>query len=42
MNRNGVTYAELVERLLVIGINDEELSVADELSQGKFSGAFLL
>lgn len=42
LKRKGVTYAELVERLAVIGINEKEVNIANKLSRGKFSAAFML
>jgi hypothetical protein len=42
LKRKGVTYAQLVERLSNIGINEKEVNVANKLSRGKFSAAFML
>lgn len=42
LKRKGVTYAQLVERLSAIGISEKEVNVANKLSRGKFSAAFLL
>ncbi|RXV58667.1 hypothetical protein C6W92_16455 [Roseovarius sp. A46] len=42
LKRKGVTYARLVERLADIGISQKEVNVANKLSRGKFSAAFLL
>jgi len=42
LKRKGVTYAQLVEKLAVIGINEKEVNVANKLSRGKFSAAFML
>ena len=42
LKRKGVTYAQLVERLAGIGINEKEVNVRNKLSRGKFSAAFLL
>ena len=42
LKRKGVTYAQLVERLGVIGISEKEVNVANKLSRGKFSAAFML
>lgn len=42
LKRKGVTYAQLVERLADIGINEKEANVANKLSRGKFSAAFML
>ncbi|MBF59540.1 MAG: hypothetical protein CME80_17765 [Halomonas sp.] len=42
LKRKGVTYAQLVEKLAAIGINEKEVNVANKLSRGKFSAAFML
>lgn len=42
LKRKGVTYAQLVERLANIGISEKEVNVANKLSRGKFSAAFML
>ncbi len=42
LKRKGVTYAQLVEKLGAIGINEKEVNVANKLSRGKFSAAFML
>ncbi|MEO9685527.1 MAG: DUF6471 domain-containing protein [Tateyamaria sp.] len=42
LKRKGVTYAQLVERLDAIGISEKEANVANKLSRGKFSAAFML
>lgn len=42
LKRKGVTYAQLVEKLADIGINEKEANVANKLSRGKFSAAFLV
>jgi hypothetical protein len=42
LKRKGVTYAQLVEKLDAIGISDKEVNVANKLSRGKFSAAFML
>lgn len=42
LKRKGVTYAGLVERLSSIGIEEKEVNVANKLSRGKFSAAFML
>lgn len=42
LKRKGVTYAQLVERLSDIGISEKEANVANKLSRGKFSAAFML
>ena len=38
----GVTYAELVEKLAAIGVQEKEVNIRNKLSRGKFSAAFLL
>ena len=42
LKRKGVTYAQLIERLADIGISEKEVNVANKLSRGKFSAAFML
>ena len=42
LKRKGVTYAQLVEKLNVLGISEKELNIRNKLSRGKFSAAFLL
>lgn len=42
LKRQGVTYAQLVEKLADIGISEKEANVANKLSRGKFSAAFML
>lgn len=42
LKRKGVTYAQLVEKLDAIGIGEKEVNVANKLSRGKFSAAFML
>jgi len=42
LKRKGVTYAQLVERLEAIGISEKEINVANKLSRGKFTAAFML
>ncbi|KNX39785.1 hypothetical protein ROTO_36730 [Roseovarius tolerans] len=42
LKRQGVTYAQLVEKLAAIGINEKEVNIANKLSRGKFSAAFML
>jgi hypothetical protein len=42
LKRKGVTYAQLVEKLAGIGISEKEANVANKLSRGKFTAAFLL
>ena len=42
LKRKGVTYAQLVERLAAIGVDDKEVNIRNKLSRGKFTAAFLL
>lgn len=42
LKRKGVTYAQLVEKLAVMGIDEKEVNVRNKLSRGKFTAAFLL
>jgi hypothetical protein len=42
LKRKGMTYSQLVERLADIGISEKEVNVANKLSRGKFSAAFML
>ena len=38
----GVTYAQLVDRLADIGVEEKEANIKNKLSRGKFTAAFLL
>ncbi len=42
LKRNGVTYAQLVERLAELGISKKEANIANKLARGKFSAVFLM
>lgn len=42
LKRKGVTYAQLVERLAAIGVDEKEVNIRNKLSRGKFTAAFLL
>jgi len=42
LKRKGVTYAQLVERLATIGVDEKEVNIRNKLSRGKFTAAFLL
>lgn len=42
LKRKGVTYAQLVERLAQLGVDEKEVNVRNKLSRGKFTAAFLL
>jgi 3-mercaptopyruvate sulfurtransferase SseA len=42
LKRKGVTYAQLVEKLGEIGVEEKEVNVRNKLSRGKFTAAFML
>lgn len=42
LKRRNVSYAQLVEKLAAIGVNDSEPNVRNKLSRGKFTAVFLL
>jgi hypothetical protein len=42
MARKGVTYAQLVEKLAEIGIDDNERNLRNKVSRGKFTAGFFL
>lgn len=42
LKRKGVTYAQLVEKLAVIGVDEKEANIKNKLSRGKFSATFLV
>lgn len=42
LKRKGVTYAQLVENLAEIGVDEKEVNIRNKLSRGKFTAAFLL
>lgn len=42
MARRGATYAQLVEKLSAIGIEDNERNLRNKVSRGKFTAGFLL
>lgn len=42
LKRKGVTYAQLVEKLADMGIDEKEVNVRNKLSRGKFTAAFFL
>ena len=42
LKRKGVTYAQLVEKLAEIGVDEKEANVKNKLSRGKFTAAFFL
>ncbi len=42
MVKHGLTYAQLVERLQLIGVREDERNLRNKVSRGKFTAAFLL
>ncbi len=42
MARQNVTYAQLVEKLAAIGVQEDERNLRNKVSRGKFTAAFLL
>jgi len=42
LKRKGVTYAQLVERLAQLGVDEKEVNVRNKLSRGKFTAAYFL
>jgi hypothetical protein len=42
LKRRGVTYAELVEKLGALGLEETERNIANKISRGGFTAAFLI
>jgi hypothetical protein len=42
LKRHGVKYADLVEKLAEIGVEEKEVNVRNKLSRGSFTAAYLL
>ncbi len=42
MARQNITYAQLVERLAAIGVQEDERNLRNKVSRGKFTAAFML
>lgn len=42
LKRKNVSYAQLVEKLAVVGVVDSEPNVRNKLSRGKFTAVFLI
>lgn len=42
LKRRGVTYAQLVDKLAAIGVNETEPNVRNKLARGKFTAVFLV
>ena len=42
LKRRGVSYAQLVEKLAPLGIEETERNIANKISRGGFTAVFLL
>ncbi len=42
IKRQGLTYAQVVEKLAEIGVSEDERNLRNKLSRGKFTAAFML
>lgn len=42
LKRKGVTYAQLVEKLAEMGVDEKEVNVRNKLARGKFSASFMV
>lgn len=42
LKRRGISYAQLVEKLAAIGLPETERNLANKISRGGFTAAFLL
>lgn len=42
LKRKGVTYAQLVEKLDAIGVDEKEANIRNKLARGKFSASFMV
>lgn len=42
LKRRGVTYAQLVEKLSSIGVQESEPNIRNKLARGKFTAVFML
>jgi len=42
LKRKGMTYAQLVEKLAVLGVSETEGNLRNKISRGGFTGAFLI
>lgn len=42
LKRRNVSYAQLVDKLAAIGVNESEPNVRNKLSRGKFTAVFLI
>ena len=42
LKRRNVTYAQLVEKLAEIGVNESEPNIRNKLARGKFTAVFMV
>lgn len=42
LKRQGLTYAQLVEKLAAIGVEEKEANIRNKLARGKFSAVFMI
>lgn len=42
LKKRGVTYAQLVDKLGVIGVSETEPNIRNKLARGKFTAVFLV
>jgi hypothetical protein len=42
LKRRSVTYAQLVDKLAAIGVDETEPNIRNKLARGKFTAAFML
>lgn len=42
LKRRGVTYAQLVEKLAEIGVEEKEVNIRNKLARGKFTAVFFV
>ena len=42
MARQGITYAQLAERLAALGVSEDKRNLRNKVSRGKFTAAFML
>ncbi len=42
LKRKGMTYAQLIEALAEIGVDEKEANIRNKLARGKFSAAFMV
>ena len=42
LKRRGITYAQLAEKLVAFGANENERNLANKISRGSFTAAFFM